>query len=510
MSTSSMAWEPDIEIRVGREGTRWFAVGCLETPHGPMVLSSVGDEEPIFERLIQRYQRTQPTVGFSLKGISKKFRKIARSVARSSVVKNIKAQVKKIAKNPIVATAIKLHTDALKLAKHALKGVTNNPLWDIVATGASFIPGIGSAVSAGMAAAAAIGRGASLKDAAIAAVKNALPGGPVAAAAFDIAVGVAHGDRIDQIALNTVRNQLPGGALGKAAFDAGLEVIKTKSLKGIPALAAKVAVDQAGKGPLWDKVASGARIIPGLGATTSAGMAGAVALGRRLGVQNMAMAAARSALPSSTMQVAFDAGIGIAQGKRLDADAFKIVREQLPRGSAAQAAFNTGLAIARGKGGSETLQALQASLPSGALGQHLSRVAATALKQRAVSTDANRAMQAASSVIERLRSQDPAAQAALKRVLASAAKGDASARVATRLLRKALAKSPTLVTSRDALRSAQAAPGLAEPGDNWAPQEAEGVERYESTPGLVPLDGTEALIQSMAPTASAGGCSCSH
>lgn len=89
--------------------------------------------------------------------------------------------------------------------------MTNNLLWNIVATGASLIPGLGTAVRAGMVGVAALGRGMSLKDAAIAAARQSLPGRPVAAA-FDIVMGLAHGRRIDAAALDAARNQIPGRA----------------------------------------------------------------------------------------------------------------------------------------------------------------------------------------------------------------------------------------------------------------------------------------------------------
>ena len=98
------------------------------------------------------------------------------------------------------------------------------PVWNIAQTGVSFIPGVGSAVSAGMAAAAALGRGESLKDIGLAAAKNALPGGPLAAAAFDVAIGLANGKNIGAAALAAARSRVPGGDLGKAAFDAAISV----------------------------------------------------------------------------------------------------------------------------------------------------------------------------------------------------------------------------------------------------------------------------------------------
>lgn len=116
-----------------------------------------------------------------------------------------------------------------KVAHGIQKGlhvITDNPLWDMAQTGASFIPGIGSAVSAGMASAAAIGKGKSLADVGLAAARGALPGGAMTQAAFDIGVGALKGKRLDKVALGAIRRQLPGGPMAKGAFDAAIATIE--------------------------------------------------------------------------------------------------------------------------------------------------------------------------------------------------------------------------------------------------------------------------------------------
>lgn len=117
--------------------------------------------------------------------------------------------------------------------------VTNNPLWKIAQTGAAFIPGVGQAVSAGMASAAAVGRGESLKDIGLAATRGALPG--PAQIAFDIAMGAVKGHSLDAIALKELRDQLPAelGEVGKGAFDAAVML----ATKADPGIAAKVGGD---------------------------------------------------------------------------------------------------------------------------------------------------------------------------------------------------------------------------------------------------------------------------
>ncbi len=102
--------------------------------------------------------------------------------------------------------------------------LTNNPIWDIVKTGASFIPGIGSAVSAGMASAAAFGRGESLADIGLAAARGALPA--AAQVGLDIALGAMKKHGLGALALQALRHTLPpeAGEAAKGAFDAAVAI----------------------------------------------------------------------------------------------------------------------------------------------------------------------------------------------------------------------------------------------------------------------------------------------
>ena len=126
--------------------------------------------------------------------------------------------------SPIVSTV----TAPVRAAASGVGSVAKalGPVWDIAATGASFIPGVGTAVSAGMAAASAVGRGESLRDIGLSAARGAVPGGPAAKAAFDVAVGMAKGKRIDRAAVDAARKAVPGGALGRAAFDRGIKAVQ--------------------------------------------------------------------------------------------------------------------------------------------------------------------------------------------------------------------------------------------------------------------------------------------
>lgn len=70
--------------------------------------------------------------------------------------------------------------------------LSNNELWDIAATGAYFVPGIGVPVSAGMAGAAAWGRRESLSDIALATTRGAIPSA-AGRVGFDLAVAASKG-----------------------------------------------------------------------------------------------------------------------------------------------------------------------------------------------------------------------------------------------------------------------------------------------------------------------------
>ncbi|HMG13313.1 MAG TPA: hypothetical protein VK571_09065 [Gemmatimonadaceae bacterium] len=111
----------------------------------------------------------------------------------------------------------------------AVGSITNNPLFKIAQTGIAFIPGLGQGVSAGMASAAAFGRGDSLKDMGLAAARGALPG--PAQIAMDIAIGAIKHQNLGALGLRELRAQLPGGELAKGAFDAAV-MIATKGPQG--------------------------------------------------------------------------------------------------------------------------------------------------------------------------------------------------------------------------------------------------------------------------------------
>lgn len=139
-------------------------------------------------------------------------------------------------------------THAVEKASQEIASKTGDVLV-VAQTVVSFVPGIGAGVNAAIAAGAALAKGEDISDAVVDAAKNALPGGPVAAQAFDAAYrmvkAAASGQNIGDAALASVRENLPGGELAKRAFDTGLALAHGQNVQqAIKNAAAGIASDQ--------------------------------------------------------------------------------------------------------------------------------------------------------------------------------------------------------------------------------------------------------------------------
>lgn len=102
---------------------------------------------------------------------------------------------------------------------------------------APMVPGVGSGVAAALGAANALAHGQRISDALLSGVRSAIPGGPLAQAAFDTAMRAAQGQNVTESLLSAARSQLPGGAAAQAAFDAAVALAHGKKLQDV-ALAA--------------------------------------------------------------------------------------------------------------------------------------------------------------------------------------------------------------------------------------------------------------------------------
>jgi hypothetical protein len=178
----------------------------------------------------------------------------------------------------------KVGVNALKNAVKSAKTVA-----PYVQTVMSFVPGIGTGISAGLGGALALAEGQPISEAFIQAAKAAIPGGPAAQAAFSVATGAIQGKSIDTIALNA----LPIGPTEKAALLRGLSAAK--------ALAAGQRVDQV----LLDQALRS--LPPAAAKAVQAGVAIAQAKNLQQGVRNAAgsalsLASANSAAVRAAQQ----------------------------------------------------------------------------------------------------------------------------------------------------------------------------------------------------------------
>ncbi|WP_417912190.1 peptidoglycan-binding domain-containing protein [Candidatus Electronema sp. TJ] len=94
---------------------------------------------------------------------------------------------------------------------------------------ASFVPGIGTGVSAALGAANALASGRPITAALIEAARGAIPGGPLAQTAFDMGMNLARGQNISTAALNAAKNRIPPAA--RAAFDTAVALGRGQSLQ---------------------------------------------------------------------------------------------------------------------------------------------------------------------------------------------------------------------------------------------------------------------------------------
>lgn len=93
----------------------------------------------------------------------------------------------------------------------------------------SFVPGVGTGVSAAIGAGVALAEGRSLDEAAKAAIRGAVPGGPAAVAAFDAALAVVQGENVGKAAIEAARTLVPPSF--QKAFDIGVAVATGENIQ---------------------------------------------------------------------------------------------------------------------------------------------------------------------------------------------------------------------------------------------------------------------------------------
>lgn len=234
--------------RVWHEFSKAFvAVGC-PLPHAVGAEISV---EGLFSSIAHAVSSAAKGIAKTVTAPAKAVATAAKAVAKTAA-NYAQHAVTALSKIPVIgplasATASLLTqplqvTDALvrggridKVALGALKAQLNaaKTIAPYVQTVVSFVPGVGQGISGAIGGAVALASGQSISQAMLAAVKGAIPGGPAAQAAFEVASGVMQGKPIDQIALNA----LPIPAQSKQLLQQGLGLAKD--------LAAGKRVDQA-------------------------------------------------------------------------------------------------------------------------------------------------------------------------------------------------------------------------------------------------------------------------
>ena len=119
-----------------------------------------------------------------------------------------------------------------------------------VQTVVSFVPGVGQGISGAIGAGVALSRGQPISQAIIEGVRGALPGGPVTAAAFDVAMAAAQGKSIDEVALQaiplppdqkkmvvqaamTAKDIASGKNVAKSVYDRGQKLLPPEAQKAM-------------------------------------------------------------------------------------------------------------------------------------------------------------------------------------------------------------------------------------------------------------------------------------
>lgn len=148
------------------------------------------------------------TVGNGLKAVGGASIKLGAKISKVPVVGKGLHAVYQLGPAGIIETTAKIAKGERidKAVMGHFKGQLNaaREVAPYVQTVVSFVPGVGQGVSGAIGAGVALSRGQPISQAIIEGARGALPGGPVAAAAFDVAMAAAQGKPIDQVALQAI------------------------------------------------------------------------------------------------------------------------------------------------------------------------------------------------------------------------------------------------------------------------------------------------------------------
>src|SRR4249920_1413315 len=198
---------------------------------GPNAAQDAELEAKYFKWLGDRYPGggILSKVGDAIGSVGESIGKGALSVGKGafSIAKGIATPVAALVTSPLKLTAdIASGKNVFQSLKDTVKRDLNSvkEVAPYVQAAISVIPGVGAGVNAAISAGAALAQGQPITSALVAGLKNALPGGPIAAQAFDTAYAIARGQNIGEAALQAAVNNLPGGEMAKQAAQAAIAV----------------------------------------------------------------------------------------------------------------------------------------------------------------------------------------------------------------------------------------------------------------------------------------------
>jgi hypothetical protein len=203
-----------------------FAFKTLEKDGGTVFAHHVVDMGEILNQVLADVRRrggNEVGFGFSFSGIVKSIAKTTGNVAAAVKLDHVLKPVE------LIKDVGELHKLALKPALEIVKAA--GPVVPYVQSAISFVPGIGTGVSAGLGAAVVLSKGRPIDEAVLAAVKGSVPGGPVAQMVLSASYRMAKGQKVTDVMLATAREQLPPAA--QKVFDVGIAFGKGKKLQDI-------------------------------------------------------------------------------------------------------------------------------------------------------------------------------------------------------------------------------------------------------------------------------------
>jgi len=171
--------------------------------------SSFGDDDDTeFGGLFSSIKKAVKGAGNVVKSVGKVSTSIGAKISKVPVVGKGLHAVYTLGPANVINTAARVakgdRLDKVFVGHFTAKLNAAKELAPYVQTIVSFVPGVGQGVSAAIGAGVALSRGKHITQAIIEGARGALPGGPVAAAAFDVAMAAAQGKPISEVALQAI------------------------------------------------------------------------------------------------------------------------------------------------------------------------------------------------------------------------------------------------------------------------------------------------------------------